>query len=1177
MIDATNRLSTDLASAYPSKGPIVGDAATASGEFNINGTLLTARINDNRTFQIYAQIAGGTAIPEYYARSSHTSTGGGGWTALQRLWHSGNQLALGTTAAAGRSALGLGTMALASTGDYLPRANGSHTLTATTDYRIAGGTAEGADTLQLRLQSGGAFSTSRGALFELNGVNAAANAGGFRLLGAPSSASVINGGVGSTVTFQSATYIYTSAVQFESDPLVTKTNAVFGVGVGGTRNGGIANYGNAGVGQVGLFSEHAGGTIFLRPEGRTNGANQFLISSSGFSWNGNAGWHAGNFNPGDYVTVAGAQTVTGVKNFAAFTGFNQAAPVRRIHLVGSSGPLPSTPGALGALHEIYYENNGNANITLGVGDASLAGLNFVVAGDSAGAGRMSLTWSGADGVSRWSTGGSERIRIVPSGRVEVPGEQAIVGGLIVGNSPNRAGALDVASPLSAPVGRLLVRDNGSNITIDSVNSDNSAFAPLTFNATSYQFNGGQIFSGGSAVWHAGNLAAGASVLITGGVLQRAALTGDVTANAGSNATTIANSAVTNAKMASMAAGTIKGRTVASGAGAPQDLTAAQARTLLELGTMALESTANFVDVGNPQTVGGAKTFTSSVTAPTFRASTNSFIGGGTFAVLATATGTGAAGQAFLRPDGESSAVGQLAVDLSGVSWGGNTVWHAGNFNPAAYATIATAWRTGFYADGPRSNSINVDLNGARGFHSFYANSSSANRPVGGNGFVWGLGATLGGTEYTVQEWGRASRRFFRTEDNSVWGSWHEYYHTGNFNPASKQDALGFTPVQQGGGIGQGGNKVYIGWAAGDILKATVDATDLGAFAMQSRNNTFSGSNVFTGGFLINRRDIPRLYLESPNQTNGYILDSNVSNSVFGNLRFLRRDNSTVLAELNNAGDFVAARTVLGRDLISRGGTTGTQQIFRTMAYSDGIARLYDVMEADGAYSLYLLDSAGNPAPNAYLKFIIAQDARQVQFMAHGIVLAPTARSTYQPDALVGHTTDLPNNIVANLSANYHNNNLLGVSAAAGVYHASDAGFTWFFKSGATWRQVMNILIGGTGASVFNVDGTVNDVAGNVRDVPPILRNSTTAFALSDRGRYIYKNNTTAYTWAVNTSVWVAGMTVSVSNRGTAGNVTISRGSGMVLRSGATDVASFALLPGQTRTLLAVSATEVHIL
>lgn len=45
---------------------------------------------------------------------------------------------------------------------------------------------------------------------------------------------------------------------------------------------------------------------------------------------------------------------------------------------------------------------------------------------------------------------------------------------------------------------------------------------------------------------------------------------------------------------------------------------------------------------------------------------------------------------------------------------------------------------------------------------------------------------------------------------------------------SKQPNLGFTPVQQGGGTGQGNNKVYIGWATdASGLKAQVDKTNLG--------------------------------------------------------------------------------------------------------------------------------------------------------------------------------------------------------------------------------------------------------------------------------------------------------------------------------------------------------------
>lgn len=45
---------------------------------------------------------------------------------------------------------------------------------------------------------------------------------------------------------------------------------------------------------------------------------------------------------------------------------------------------------------------------------------------------------------------------------------------------------------------------------------------------------------------------------------------------------------------------------------------------------------------------------------------------------------------------------------------------------------------------------------------------------------------------------------------------------------SKQSSLGFTPIQQGGGTGQGNNKVYIGWATdASGLKAQAGSTNLG--------------------------------------------------------------------------------------------------------------------------------------------------------------------------------------------------------------------------------------------------------------------------------------------------------------------------------------------------------------
>lgn len=65
----------------------------------------------------------------------------------------------------------------------------------------------------------------------------------------------------------------------------------------------------------------------------------------------------------------------------------------------------------------------------------------------------------------------------------------------------------------------------------------------------------------------------------------------------------------------------------------------------------------------------------------------------------------------------------------------------------------------------------------------------------------------------------------------------------------KQNNLGFTPVQQGGGAGQGANKVYLGWdTANSRLRLQVDSTDEGDLAtvtgdvtpLSNEVNTLSG-------------------------------------------------------------------------------------------------------------------------------------------------------------------------------------------------------------------------------------------------------------------------------------------------------------------------------------------------
>jgi len=81
----------------------------------------------------------------------------------------------------------------------------------------------------------------------------------------------------------------------------------------------------------------------------------------------------------------------------------------------------------------------------------------------------------------------------------------------------------------------------------------------------------------------------------GSGIRRSALTGDVTAAAGSDSTTIASDAVSNAQLANMAEGTIKARLTA-GTGDPEDATAEQIKTLL--GVLPVGTTAGTVAAGD---------------------------------------------------------------------------------------------------------------------------------------------------------------------------------------------------------------------------------------------------------------------------------------------------------------------------------------------------------------------------------------------------------------------------------------------------------------------------------------------------------------------------------------------------------------------------------------------------
>ena len=109
-------------------------------------------------------------------------------------------------------------------------------------------------------------------------------------------------------------------------------------------------------------------------------------------------------------------------------------------------------------------------------------------------------------------------------------------------------------------------------------------APITVGTTALtwvQFGAGQVYTAGAGLTGTTtfDVIGDTSIVVTADLVTRGALTGDVTAPQASNATTIANNAVTNAKAADMAANSIKGNITGAPAD-PIDMTVAQAKTLL---------------------------------------------------------------------------------------------------------------------------------------------------------------------------------------------------------------------------------------------------------------------------------------------------------------------------------------------------------------------------------------------------------------------------------------------------------------------------------------------------------------------------------------------------------------------------------------------------------------------
>jgi hypothetical protein len=95
--------------------------------------------------------------------------------------------------------------------------------------------------------------------------------------------------------------------------------------------------------------------------------------------------------------------------------------------------------------------------------------------------------------------------------------------------------------------------------------------------------------------------------------------------------------------------------------------------------------------------------------------------------------------------------------------------------------------------------------------------------------------------------------------------------------------------------------------------------------------------------------------------------------------------------------------------------------------------------------------------------------------------------------------------------------------------------------------------------------TLSDSSGNVRNLLPVTANATTTLDSTHINKVVEKTNTTAYTYTISPSLGVQGDVITIINSGTAGDITVARGTGVALYRATTD-GSITVAPGTMATL-----------
>lgn len=370
-----------------------------------------------------------------------------------------------------------------------------------------------------------------------------------------------------------------------------------------------------------------------------------------------------------------------------------------------------------------------------------------------------------------------------------------------------------------------------------------------------------------------------SNLIVSNTVQRAALTGDVTASQNSNVTTIANNAVTHAKYQNIPTQRILGRG-AAGTGNVQELTIGANLTLSTTGVLSATNTNTTYSAGIGLSLSGT-TFGQTITTS----------GTGTYVKSITQTASGFQVNLGTPPNTNTTYTGSNGINVSGTvispTYGttagtiaqgndsrinnGQTAFGWGNHALAGYLT-STALNN-YYQSGDvnipalggdyvvfpyKGNTANFNWNETTdpGFYksTFNAgNASTYNAPKNGfYGYAENIHHSTSGnlTQY-AHPYRVTDGKWMRSKYGDTWTDWVEFTHSGNLDSQATSlgfiksvDLSGYVPtartITAGNGLSGGGNLT---------ANRTITLGTPSAITLSSTNSvtTSSHTHAFTPG------------------------------------------------------------------------------------------------------------------------------------------------------------------------------------------------------------------------------------------------------------------------------------------------------------------------------------------